>query len=161
MPRGKRRVKEGVWVAVAFFGLLAYTLLADWWKENTAIGWTIIGVLLVLLAFFAYRYASFRGWLGRTAKRTCEKIVFEEGEPPREPLPPQLHQKVMNRAHYHCQNPDCRYTGKPHVHHINMDNSDNRLSNLVALYPNCHTDTHRGKHKPSKVRNWSRLSSQR
>ena len=49
----------------------------------------------------------------------------------------------------------CRLTewlGKPiplELHHINGNNSDNRLENLLLLCPNCHalTDSYRGKNK--------------
>lgn len=56
---------------------------------------------------------------------------------------------------YKCENPECGLTewlGKPiplELHHINGDNTDNRLENLILLCPNCHalTDTYRAKNK--------------
>lgn len=54
-----------------------------------------------------------------------------------------------------CENPDCGLTewnGKPiplELHHINGNNTDNRLENLMLLCPNCHaqTDNYRGKNR--------------
>ena len=59
---------------------------------------------------------------------------------------------------YVCET--CRLTewlGKPiplELHHINGNNSDNRLENLLLLCPNCHalTDSYRGRNK--KVANF-------
>ena len=54
-----------------------------------------------------------------------------------------------------CENPECGLTewlGKPiplELHHINGNNTDNRLENLILLCPNCHalTDTYRAKNR--------------
>lgn len=161
MPRGKRRVKEGVWVAVAFFGLVVFALLADWWKENAAIGWTVIGVLSVLSAFFAYRYASFRGWLGRQVKSAAVKAVFEDVASDREPLPPDKRKEVLKRARYRCENESCSYKLKPHIHHIDGHHSHNYLPNLIALCPNCHQKAHDGVFTETQLGNWVRRDLKR
>ena len=59
---------------------------------------------------------------------------------------------------YKCENPLCgleTWHGHPiplELHHINGDNTDNRLENLQLLCPNCHaqTDTYCGKKKFKK-----------
>ena len=161
MPRGKRRVKEEVWVAVAFCGLVVFALLADWWKENAAIGWTVIGVLSVLLVFFAYRYASFRGWLGRQVKSAAVKAVFEDVASDREPLSQYERAAVLRRSQSRCENERCKYQGKPHIHHIDMNNNNNNLANLIALCPFCHQQAHDGKFTQSQLFNWARRDYKR
>ncbi len=161
MPKGKRRIRGEFWFAAIFLGLLAFALLADWWEENAVIGWTVIGVLFVLLAFFAYRYASFRGWLGRQVKSAAKKAAFEDVASEREPLPQDTRNEVLKRARYRCENERCSYKSKPHIHHIDMNNSHNRLSNLIALCPNCHQKAHDGVFTETQLYNWVRRDLQR
>ena len=60
---------------------------------------------------------------------------------------------------YKCENPECgrtEWNGKPiplELHHINGNNTDNRLENLQLLCPNCHaqTDNYSGKNQKLNV----------
>ena len=62
---------------------------------------------------------------------------------------------------HRCENPECgrtEWNGKPiplELHHINGDNTDNRLENLQILCPNCHafTDNYSGKNQKLNKRN--------
>lgn len=68
-----------------------------------------------------------------------------------------LKNKLLKEGYkeHKCENPECGLTewhGKPiplELHHINGDNTDNRLENLQILCPNCHslTDTYGGKNQ--------------
>ncbi len=141
--------------------ILAFALIANWWKENSTIGWIIVIVLLAIVAFLAYRFVSVRGWLGRQVKTAAIKAVFEKVASGREPLPQGAREEVFRRAESRCENERCRYKGKPHIHHIDGNNSRNNLSNLVALCPNCHQSAHDGVLTESQLHNWVRRDYQR
>ena len=157
----RRSIRTGFWVALLFIVVVVYALLADWWTENATVGWTILGILLAVFAFLLYRFASLRGWLGRQVKSVVEKAVFEDVASAREPLSQNKRKEVLKRARDHCENERCRYKGKPHIHHIDGNNSHNRLSNLIALCPSCHQEAHDGVLTESQLRNWVRRDLKR
>jgi len=161
MPKRKRRIRGEFWFAVFFIGILVVALLAEWWGEHAVIGWSILGILFALLAFFAYRFTSFRGWLGRQVKGATEKAVFKDVASARAPLPADTRKEVLNRARYRCENESCVYKRKPHIHHIDMNNSHNRPSNLSALCPNCHQKAHNGVFTETQIYNWVRRDLRR
>ena len=160
MANRQRRIRPEFWIGLIFIALLAYALIADWWKEHAALGWVIVGIVIALLAFSVYRFPAFRNLLSRTAKRTGEGIVYGNGKEAsgREPLPPELREHIRQRAHYRCENPDCKEHVKPEIHHIDGDNSNNSPRNLIALCPNCHGRAGDGVYSYSQLRNWVRRS---
>ena len=157
----QRSIREGFWIALVFIAIVIFSLAADWWKDNAILGWIILGILLTVSAFLLYRFASLRGWLGRQVKSVAEKAVFEEVASDREPLPQYIREEVLRRARYRCENERCNYKQKPHIHHIDMNNSNNHLSNLIALCPNCHQRAHDGKFTQSQLFNWARRDFKR
>ena len=157
----RKRIRDEVWFAIVFVAIIVFALIANWWKEHSTLGWIIVGILLVIVAFLAYRFASVRGWLGRQAKSVATKAVFEPVASGREPLPPNKREEVLKRARFRCENGRCNYKGQPHIHHIDGNNSHNNLSNLVALCPNCHRQAHDGVLTESQLYNWVRRDFQR
>jgi len=152
----RRYIREGFWFALIFIAIIVFALVSDWWKENAVVGWTILGILLAVLAFLVYRFASLRGWLGRQVRGIAEKAVFEDVATAREPLPQGMRREVLERANYRCENERCNYKGRPHIHHIDGNNSNNRISTLIALCPNCHQKAHDGIFSESQLINWVR-----
>ncbi|MFC2006607.1 HNH endonuclease [Chloroflexota bacterium] len=157
----RRSVKQGFWFAPIVTAIFIYALLADWWKENTTLGWIILGVLAVIIAFLLYRFAKLRGWIGTTVKSAAEKIVFEKVASEREPLPSDTRGGILRRARNRCENERCNQGVRPHIHHIDGNNSNNRLSNLIAVCPNCHQKAHDGVFTVSQLYNWARRDFQR
>jgi len=160
MAKEQRRIRPEFWFVLIFLGLLAYALIVDWWKEHAVSGWVILGIVVALLAFSLYRFPAFRGLFIRTAKKAGERVVYGNGKEAsgREPLPPDLREHILQRAHYRCENPDCKEHVKPEIHHIDGDNSHNSPRNLIALCPNCHTRAGNGVYTNSQLRNWVRRS---
>jgi len=158
MPNRQRRIRIEFWVGLIFVALLAYALIAVWWKENPVLGWIIVGVIVAILAFSIYRFPAFRGLLFRTAKKAGESIVYGTEASGREPMPKYTRMKILQRARDRCENPDCRQDVRPHIHHIDGDNSNNNLSNLIALCPNCHTSAHHVVYSNSQLRVWVQRS---
>jgi hypothetical protein len=158
MSKGKRSIRPEIIFIAAFLFYVVMALLLDWWKTHAVIGWSLSGAFLVGLVYALYRFPRFRNWAFQTGKRTAGKIVYKEIVPGREPVPHGLYIKTLNRANNRCQNPECGYHGKPHVHHINQNNRDNSLANLIALCPNCHNDAHDGKYQFSQLRNWLKMN---
>jgi hypothetical protein len=158
MAKGQRRIRPELWLVLIFLALLAYALIADWWKGHAVLGWVIVGIVVALLAFSLYRFPAFRGLLFRTAQKATEKIAYEPEVSGREPLRPELREHMLQRADYKCENPDCKEHVKPEIHHIDGNNGHNDPRNLIALCPNCHTKAHDGEYSNSQLRNWVRTS---
>ncbi|MFC1955778.1 HNH endonuclease [Chloroflexota bacterium] len=161
MPNPRRKVKDEFWFGAIFIALIVYALLAEWWKEHSVLGWIILGVLVAVAGYILYRYASLRGWLGRQVKDTVQKAVFEKVASDREPLTQYERNAVLRRAQYKCENERCNFQGKPHIHHIDANNQNNKLGNLIALCPNCHQKAHDGKFTESQLFNWARRDYKR
>jgi len=154
----QRRIRQEFWVGLIVVALLAYALIADWWKEHAVLGWVIVGTVVALLAFSIYRFRAFRSWLFRGAKKAGEAIVYGTKASGREPIPSDKRRRILQRARYRCENPSCRPNVRPHIHHIDFDNSNNNLRNLIALCPNCHQQAHDGDFGFSQLRNWAKRS---
>jgi phosphate/sulfate permease len=153
---GKKRVRSEFIFAVIFIALVAFALLADWWKTHAAIGWTIVALLILALIFAIIRFSSFRHQVNNTIKNVGEKIIYEDEASEREPVPDKVRKEIYNRANYCCENPDCRHKTTIHIHHIDMNHSNNDFNNLIALCPTCHDKAHKGIFTTTQLRNWLR-----
>jgi hypothetical protein len=57
-------------------------------------------------------------------------------------IPAELRRRVLVEAGHRCAIATCRQV-PVEIHHINQNNKDNQLHNLIALCPNDHTRAHR------------------
>ncbi|MFC2070343.1 HNH endonuclease [Chloroflexota bacterium] len=158
MAKNKRKLKEDFWMVAVVVAIIIVALISSWWKENAVIGWVIVGLVIVVFGYSLYRFPSLRNFIFRTAKTTGKNIIFEEEASSREPVPSGTRQHVLARANNRCENQDCKQVVKPHIHHIDANNSNNNPKNLIALCPNCHTKAHGGIYTTSQLRNWSNYS---
>ncbi|MBI2852583.1 MAG: HNH endonuclease [Chloroflexi bacterium] len=152
----KRKSVRGEFWATAFIvAIVGWALLADWWKDNSALGWSLLGVMVIALGLVLYRSPTVRGWLGRTARVAAEKAVFEDNiASDREPIPPEKRRQVLARTDGKCAVENCNQSVRPHIHHIDMNNRNNDFRNLIALCPNCHQKAHNGDFTQSQLWNW-------
>lgn len=158
MPKGQRRIRPEFWAGLIFVALLAYVLIADWWEEHAVLGWTIVGIIIAILAFSIYRFPAFRRLLFRTTKKAGESVMYETAISGREPMPAYVRTHILQRAYCKCENPDCKSDTKPEIHHIDGNRNNNNPRNLIALCPNCHTRAGDGVYSNSQLRNWVRRS---
>ena len=158
MSKGQRKVRGEFWAIAAVIVIVAFALIADWWKENSTLGWVIVAILLLSIAFGLYRFSSFRSIFVKKAKETAKTVVYEHEVPQREPVPDNIRGSINNRSGFRCENPDCKATIKPHLHHIDNDYNNNSLRNIIALCPNCHSAAHKNQMSNSQLRNWVQRS---
>jgi hypothetical protein len=107
---------------------------------------SIFGILLLLIIVLTSRKII-------KMNRITANITSEG----RNAIPRSIRDEIYQRARNACENPDCRYNGTVHIHHIDMNNRNNSTINLIALCPNCHQDAHKGIITTSQLRNWSRI----
>ncbi len=131
-------------IGLIWGGLLSYKEL----PAASIIFIALFGVLLVMLLYWLFRkFMEMKEDFGILKASTDIK---EE----REAIPHDIRSEVYRRSRNACENPDCRYENAIHIHHIDMNRSNNRLYNLIALCPNCHQEAQRGRYTPSQLRNW-------
>jgi len=158
MARAKKRFRDEFIFAVIFISLVVFALVSDWWKDNQALGLTIVIVLLILtlLAFIGIR--RFRRTVTNTTIKAAEKMMFEDEVSSREPIPRYKRNQVLKRARGKCENPDCDVKHPLHIHHIDSNNSNNDYRNLAVLCPSCHWKAHHGVIPKSQVYNWAQFN---
>jgi 5-methylcytosine-specific restriction endonuclease McrA len=161
----RQQRKAEFWIILLAIVLVAYALIADWWKEHVVLGWLIFGIVVAVLVFVLYR---FRERVFNGIRTAIDRLTHQTTEPPALSEPefipiPNLTQYeralFINRIGNRCENPTCRKTGDLHVHHIKPRRergSTNSVSNLLVLCPNCHGDAN--KSIPSRARQfeWAR-----
>lgn len=70
------------------------------------------------------------------------------GEPRRESIPQSLRTKLLLKCRGKCEICGLDFDSdgvKPQIHHKDGDPSNNRLSNLIVVCPNCHSKLHKWK----------------
>jgi len=140
--------------------LIGGFFIVRWFRENPVQGWLIVVAIVGILGFSIYRFPAFRSSLFRTAKKSADSLVQEKKVAVREPIPQHMRDRIMERARGRCENPLCTLNTRPDIHHIDFNNSNNSVRNLIALCPSCHRSAHDGVHGPSQLMNWLQSSWQ-
>ena len=111
------------------------------WKK--AVLW--VGAILLLIALDRWGAAILVTIAGALAWKWLHRPHLPEpGEGEFGPVREDLKTAVWNRQRGQCANKSCQWTKTMHLHHIKHreEGGDNRLSNLIYLCPNHHTETH-------------------
>lgn len=174
MAKGKKRMKDEVIVALIFIGIIVFALILGWWEKHTAIGWTIIGIIVVLFGFFLYKSPRFRGWILKKGKGAGEKVVFKDTQQVEQierietekhddidvvkvpPLSAKERAKLINAVGNKCENPNCREKFPLEVHHIKprAEGGSNKHKNLIVLCNNCHGKFQGGIYSRALLKEW-------
>ena len=158
MAQRQRRIRIEFWAGVIFVALLAYALIADWWKEHAVLGWVILGIIVAVLAFLLWRSQRFRSFVFGTVKKAGRGLVYQPTEPTtasgREPLNPELREYILGRADNRCENPNCRKRVPLKIHHIDGNHNHNAAKNLIALCGTCHDMAEIREYPPHQLRSW-------
>lgn len=165
MPQPQGRIKTEFWAILIFVALLAYALIADWWKDHAVLGWVILALALALLAFFLYRFPHFRARLFNAVKTAIGRVIHEPtqqtGVSTSESTPvPQLKQSERDLFIYYignrCEKPGCPERNVHEIHHIKPreEGGKNTVWNLIVLCPTCHTLAQKNVPSRSTQRFW-------
>lgn len=174
MANRQRRIKPELWIVVAFVALLAYALIADWWKDNPVLGRVIVGVVIGVLVLSLVFIPRFRQWLVGIVKRGSSGLVYrsedqDEASERSERLPisskraprrdltqdeRNLFIDVMGNV---CENPNCGETRNLQVHHIEpwREGGKNKVWNLLVLCGNCHNDADKRVFPIARQKRWA------
>ena len=172
MANGQSRIRPGFWIGLAFVALLAYALIADWWKENPVLGRVIVAVVVAVLAFSLWRSQRFRTFLFGTVKKAAKGLVYEPEEATRGADPaamsrsgftpvPSLTQNERDLFILYigsrCERPDCPEPNVHDIHHIKPreEGGNNSVWNLIVLCPNHHRLAQNGIPSRSQQRLWA------
>ena len=165
MASRQPRIRPGFWIGLAFVALLAYALIADWWKEHAVLGQIILGTAAVALAVCLWRSPRFRSLVFGTVKKAAKGVVYEPEESTtacgRDPLNPELREYVLGRADNRCENPNCTRRVPLKIHHIDGNRNHNVPKNLIALCGTCHDLSEIGEYPPHQLKSWIWKSQQR
>jgi len=72
--------------------------------------------------------------------RDFEKLLFGKRERGRKPVPTSYRKEALARARHRCQRCHKLLGAVWHIHHIDGNRNNNRLSNLKILCPTCHAE---------------------
>ena len=162
MPQRQRRTRTEFWAVLIFVALLAYALIANWWKEHAALGWVILGIALALLAFLLYRFPGLRARLFNGLKTAIGRAMHEPtpGSTPQSTRVPPLTQSERDLFIYYignkCEKPDCPERNVHEIHHIKPreEGGKNTVWNLLLLCPTHHTLAQKNVPSRSTQRFW-------
>lgn len=145
MPQPQRRIRQEFWIGLIVVALVAYALIADWWKEHGALGWVILALVLALLAFLLYRFPGLRARLFNALKTAIARAIHEPTTTSTSQSTRALTQSERDLFIYYignrCEKPGCPERNVHEVHHIKPreEGGKNTVWNLIVLCPTCHT----------------------
>ena len=175
MAQRQKRIRPGFWFVLIFVALLAYALIADWWKGHPVLGWVILGVVVAVLGFCLWRFPAFRARLVTPLKTTIDGLIHQPPKPiePR-PIPgPEstaefkpvrgLTQRdrelFFEYIGHRCEKPGCRERNVQHIHLLTPREVGGRndVWILIVLCPTDHGYADHSIPSRSEQRHWAGL----
>ncbi len=174
MANRQRRIRPELWIGLAFVALLAYALIADWWRDNPVLGRVIVGVVIGVLVLCLVLIPRFRQWFVGIVKRAFSGLVYRSEDqdepsaaseiprgsskrPPPQDLTSEERALLIDRMGNLCENPTCGETRQLEIHHIKprREGGKNKVWNLLVLCRNCHGDANNRVPSRARQRQWA------
>lgn len=109
--------------------------------------------ICLVIGFFVFCLVTLILWVFRRRIFKRRNRVHYSGKV-RVAIPTATQQQVYARARGRCERPHCSYSGKLHLHHIDVNPSNNSPTNIIAICPNCHSRIHAGEFSIDAQRSW-------
>ena len=175
MAQGQRRFKSEFWIILIFVALVAYALIADWWKEHVVLGRVILGIVVAVLALSLWRFPAFRARLVTPLKTAIDGLIHQSPEQiestpapgaestteftPVRPLTQSDRDLFFEYIGHRCEKPNCRESNVHEIHHITPRPEGGRhdVWNLIVLCPTHHKHADNNIPPRSRQRHWAGL----
>jgi hypothetical protein len=176
MGQGQRRFRPEFWIILIFVALVAYALIADWWKEHEVLGRVVVGVVVALLAVCLWRFPTFRARLVTPLKTAIDGLIRQPPEPteptpargpesvteftPVRPLTQRDRDLFFEYIGHRCEKPNCRESNVHNIHHITPRQEGGRhdVWDLIVLCPTHHEYADNKIPPRSRQRHWAGLN---
>ena len=175
MANGQRRIRPEFWIGLIFVALLAYALIADWWKGHTVLGRVVVGVVVAVLGLCLWRFEGFRARVFNGVKTTIDGLIHQPPKPieptpvpgpestpeftPVRPLTQSDRDLYFDYIGHRCEKPNCREGNVHEIHHITprQEGGRNDVWNLIVLCPTHHKYADNNIPPRSRQRHWTGL----
>jgi hypothetical protein len=179
MRNREGRIRPEFWVGLIFVALVAFALIADWWKGHAVLGRVIVGIVVAVLAVCLWQFPKFRAKVFNLVKTAIDGLIHQPPEaiesPPVpgpestteftavRPLTQSDRDLFFEYIGHRCEKPNCREGNVHEIHHITprQQGGRNDVWNLIVLCPTHHKYADNNIPARSTQRHWAGLRRHR